>query len=399
MIPRAPRSVLFANNFPGPTLGGAEVHLMHLVRGAIAADWQVSVAAAKGSALAGDARAAGADVFELEYSRARMPSKPGRLRDIAAAYDADVIVGTGFLTNMLVRRAAAGLEGTKVVNIVHTEPDASRHEGSGPLRLGMRRRVDATSRDRVDRFVAISSAVRNALCAGGVAPERVVTIPNGIDIATVRCRRRSARAGGPGGCRAARRLRGTPRAGQRCRVLHPNGRLAGFPGAARPLRDRGLRSGGEPPARDRLRAQPRRPARLPRHVSPVAPVLAACDVVVIPSLSEGFALVAAEAMALGKPVVGTQVGGLADVVVDGETGLLVPPADPEALAAAVARLLHDPALAAADGGGRLRARRGALHARAHGRRLPCASRGAGYGVAATMACARRVERAHSDSSG
>jgi len=81
------------------------------------------------------------------------------------------------------------------------------------------------------------------------------------------------------------------------------------------------------------------------HVSPVAPVLAACDVVVIPSLSEGFALVAAEAMALGKPVVGTTVGGLVDVVADGETGLLVPPADPEALAAAAARLLHDPAAA------------------------------------------------------
>jgi hypothetical protein len=138
MTDSAPRTILFANNFPGPTLGGGEVHLMYLVRAALAEGWRVCVAAAKGSALAGDARAAGAEVFELEYSRARMPSKPGRLRDIAAAYDADVIVGTGFLTNMLVRRAAVGLEGTKVVNIVHTEPDASRHEGSGPLRQGIK---------------------------------------------------------------------------------------------------------------------------------------------------------------------------------------------------------------------------------------------------------------------
>jgi len=343
------RSILFANNFPGPTLGGGEVHLMHLVRGALASDWQVCVAAAKGSALAGDARAAGADVFELEYSRARMPSKPGRLRDIAAAYDADAIVGTSFLTNILVRRAAAELEGTRVVNIVHTEPDASRHEGSGPIRLGMRRRVDAASRDRVDRFVAISSAVRNALCAGGVEPGRVVTIPNGIDIATVRS---DAMLPEPEGLRAAGPLVGCV------------GRLAPVKGVEYFVRMAGSLGFQLPRARFVVAGSGPEESRLREiayahnlgdrllflgHVSPVAPVLAACDVVVIPSLSEGFSLVAAEAMALARPVVGTSVGGLVDVVVDGETGLLVPPGDPEALAAAVARLLRDPALASAMG--------------------------------------------------
>lgn len=345
MTPAARHSVLFANNFPGPTLGGGEVHLMHLVRGAIAAGWQVSVAAAKGSALAGDARAAGADVFELEYSRARMPSKPGRLRDIAAAYDADVIVGTGFLTNMLVRRAAAGLEGAKVVNIVHTEPDASRHEGSGPLRLGMRRRVDAASRDRVDRFVAVSSAVRDALCAGGVRPECVITIPNGIDIATVRS---DAGLPAPEGLAAAGPLVGCV------------GRLAPVKGVEYFIRMAGSLGFQLPRARFVIAGSGPEESHLREiayahglgerlaflgHVSLVAPVLAACDVVVIPSLSEGMPTVALEAMALGKPVVGTRVGGLVDVVVDGETGLLVPSADPEALAAAVARLLRDPALA------------------------------------------------------
>ncbi|MBE0417872.1 MAG: glycosyltransferase family 4 protein [Coriobacteriia bacterium] len=339
------RSILFVNNFPGPTLGGGEVHLMHLVRGAIAEDWQVSVATAKGSALAGDARAVGADVFELGYSRTRLPSKPGRLRDIAAAYDADVIVGTGFLTNMLVRRAAAGLEDTKVVNIVHTEPDASRHEGAGPLGLGMRRRVDAASRGRVDRFVAISSAVRNALCAGGVEPERVITIPNGIDIATVRS---DAGLPAPEGLRVTGPLVGCV------------GRLAPVKGVEYFIRMAGSLGFQVPRARFVIAGSGPEDSRLREiayahnlgdrlvflgHVSPVAPVLAACDVVVIPSLSEGFALVAAEAMALSRPVVGTSVGGLADVVVDGETGLLVPPADSEALAAAVARLLRNPALA------------------------------------------------------
>jgi len=64
-------------------------------------------------------------------------------------------------------------------------------------------------------------------------------------------------------------------------------------------------------------------------------------VVVCPSRREGYGVVAREAMAHGRPVVATAVGGLADAVEDGVTGLLVPPGDPAALRAAVERLLAD----------------------------------------------------------
>ncbi|HPU96678.1 MAG TPA: glycosyltransferase family 4 protein [Candidatus Hydrogenedentes bacterium] len=66
-------------------------------------------------------------------------------------------------------------------------------------------------------------------------------------------------------------------------------------------------------------------------------------IVVVPSVwHEPFGLVAVEAMAAGKPVVASRSGGLADIIVDGETGLLVPPGDPRCLAEAIARLLSDP---------------------------------------------------------
>jgi len=55
--------------------------------------------------------------------------------------------------------------------------------------------------------------------------------------------------------------------------------------------------------------------------------------------------VAMEAMALGKPVVATSVGGVPEVVVDGQTGILVQPGDPAGLAAAVVEVLSDPARA------------------------------------------------------
>jgi glycosyltransferase involved in cell wall biosynthesis len=79
--------------------------------------------------------------------------------------------------------------------------------------------------------------------------------------------------------------------------------------------------------------------------SDVADVMRAADVVVLPSLSEGLPLVILEAMSCGKPVVATPVGGIPEALVDGETGLLVPPNDSEELAKAVVRVLGDRELA------------------------------------------------------
>jgi D-inositol-3-phosphate glycosyltransferase len=72
----------------------------------------------------------------------------------------------------------------------------------------------------------------------------------------------------------------------------------------------------------------------------------AADVVMVPSRSESFGLVAAEAQACGTPVVATRIGGLTDVVDDGATGFLIDGWDPEDHAEAVLRFLDDPELAA-----------------------------------------------------
>jgi len=68
------------------------------------------------------------------------------------------------------------------------------------------------------------------------------------------------------------------------------------------------------------------------------------DIFVLPSLWEPFGLVLLEAMANGLPIVATDVDGVADVVVAGETGIVVPPANPQALAQGIVQLLKDPAL-------------------------------------------------------
>ncbi|MEM2125321.1 MAG: glycosyltransferase family 4 protein [Candidatus Methanosuratincola sp.] len=77
----------------------------------------------------------------------------------------------------------------------------------------------------------------------------------------------------------------------------------------------------------------------------VPELLGSCDIFVLPSLYEGLPLSVLEAMAAGKTVVATAVGGTSEAVQDGETGFLVPPGDPAALAEAIQRVLADPGLA------------------------------------------------------
>jgi glycosyltransferase involved in cell wall biosynthesis len=84
-------------------------------------------------------------------------------------------------------------------------------------------------------------------------------------------------------------------------------------------------------------------------VSPIAAVYERNAVAVVPSRGEGFGMVALEAAERGRPAIVSAVGGLPEIVADGETGTVVPAGDPGALAEAIVRLVRDPARAAAYG--------------------------------------------------
>ena len=102
---------------------------------------------------------------------------------------------------------------------------------------------------------------------------------------------------------------------------------------------------GEGPQRGELEHLAREldvPVYLPGRVPDVAAWLRRADLLVHPVRWEGFGLALLEAMLASLPVVATKVSSIPEIVVDGETGLLVPPDDPGALAAAVNRVLADP---------------------------------------------------------
>jgi glycosyltransferase involved in cell wall biosynthesis len=81
----------------------------------------------------------------------------------------------------------------------------------------------------------------------------------------------------------------------------------------------------------------------------VPDLIAACDAVALLSEAEALPISILEAMALARPVVTSDVGGAGEAVADGETGLVVPPGDTEAAAAALAKLAADPGAARAMG--------------------------------------------------
>jgi glycosyltransferase involved in cell wall biosynthesis len=77
----------------------------------------------------------------------------------------------------------------------------------------------------------------------------------------------------------------------------------------------------------------------------VRPYLAGCTVYVLPSYREGVPRTVLEAMAVGRPIITTDAPGCRETVIDGESGFLVPPRDPAALAATMLRFCKEPALA------------------------------------------------------
>jgi len=199
--------------------------------------------------------------------------------------------------------------------------------------------VERSALRRADAVVVLTDRTAAALAADGVPAARVHTIPSGFDPGLF--------AGGSPDVfpHVAR-----PRIGYVGR-LAPQKRVDRLVEAFGRMREpASLVVVGDGPDRERVHGLA---AGLPRvHLSgfvehtAVPAVLASLDVLVLPSAYEEMGSVLTEAMALGLPVVASDVGGIPEVVRDGQTGLLVPPGDVDALAAALDRLAADPDLRA-----------------------------------------------------
>ena len=211
-----------------------------------------------------------------------------------------------------------------------------------------------------DRFIAISAAVRDVMIRDGIPADRIEVVWSGVDV---------------------ERLEKAPRKDLREVLCLPPGTplvgdvaafgwhkaqevlVAAVPRLLEQVPDAHVVLVGEGECRPRVEAAARAlgPAGERVHFSgfrdDVPSVLPSLDLFVMSSVMEGLCTSALDAQAVGVPVVASAVGGLVEAVADGESGLLVPPRDPRALADAMARLLLDGDLSASFGeAGRARVR-------------------------------------------
>jgi glycosyltransferase involved in cell wall biosynthesis len=196
---------------------------------------------------------------------------------------------------------------------------------------------------QVECFICASEAIRQMLVSDGIPHERTVTVHEGVDIEHVR-------AAPPARVHEEFWLpHDAPIVGNVAALVPHKGQRYLIEAATLVLRqvpDARFVIAGDGELRPQLERQVKE-HRLEKHVilagfrPDVLSLHRAFDIFVMSSVTEGLGTSLLDAMACGKPIVGTTAGGIPEVVADGVTGLLVPPRDPEALARALVTLLKD----------------------------------------------------------
>jgi glycosyltransferase involved in cell wall biosynthesis len=327
--------------------GGGERGFLQLIRALAADGTAVAVAAQPGGPFEAGVRAAGGT-----FEPMKMTSRTGlgtilRLRRRVRTGRFALVHSQGARADFFTRLALLGVPAPRLVSTVQMPVEGF---DVSPWRRSLYRVFDRLGRGRVDRFIVVSRSLEHRLTADrGLSRRRVVLVANGVetDRLTPEARQRMAVP--------ARRALGvdeaTPLIGAAGRLVAQKGFgdlvgamrhvLARVPGAR-------LAIAGEGPLRDALAARARASGLsilLPGFQADVSRFLAALDVLVIPSAREGFPMITLEGMALGLPIVATTIEGLVEQIEPDTNGLLVPPGDPAALGAAIARVLEDRALA------------------------------------------------------
>lgn len=322
------------------------------LRGALALDpehYEIVFITGEGDDLVMKAREAGHEVVLMPHLRSEIAPADDRraLADLQACLKGfDVVHTHSSKAGALGRLAAHRLEAPRIVHTFHGFPF---HEFQSRARRAAYVGIERYLSRRTDVFLAVGGAVAAEAVRRGIAvPERVRVINPAIES--------SPAPASPAVRAAARRRLGVPIG---CKVVGTVGRVdyqkapESFVDAIAALdrQDAYAVWIGDGPLRREMESRAERRGLQHRfrclgHRDDVPELLPGLDVFVMASRYEGLPCAVAEAMAVGLPVVATAVNAVPDVVLPGETGLLVGPERPRQLAAAIGYLLDQPAEAA-----------------------------------------------------
>jgi len=330
----AARRPLILHTEASTGLGGQEIRILTETRWLLEHGWDALIAGQPGSPLLAEAAAAGLPAVPVRMRGAVDARALLALRRLVRSRDAALVHTHSSIDSWLATLAARSL-GRPVVR--------SRHVSIAiPRRRALVYRL-------AHRVLTSGEAIRDIVVRAGVPPERVVSIPAGVDTARFHP--------GVSGRRVREELGlAGPLVGIVANVRGSKGHRYFLEAARDVLAERPetrFLVVGEGVGLDDVRRRARE-LGLEREVvftgfrRDVPEVMAALDVLVLPSVkSEATSQVIPQAFAVGTPVAATAVGGIPEIVRDGENGRLAPPADAPALARAILSLLADPGAARA----------------------------------------------------
>ena len=331
--------------------GGGERAFAQIINGLDKENYSVHAACLPGSAGQASEQFAeeirnSAELIPFDLRSLISPSGMIRLAGIIREKNIALVHSQGTRANFYARAAARLAGGAAVVSTIAAPVE---EYNVGPLRKALYLAFDRLGEGRVDKFIAVASHIERKLVRGrGIPPRKVVRIYNGIEYGKYICDQADA-------ARARTELKVGPDvflAGAFCRLSWEKG-LFHLIEAAQKLKEDGSGAAavkyliaGEGEQERALKSKVKSCGLEDRFIftgflKDIRPALGAADIMVLPSLREGFPMSVLEAMAMGKPVVASNIEGVDESVADGDTGLLVPPGDSAALAGAISALFTD----------------------------------------------------------
>jgi len=321
--------------------GGAQEHLYSLATRMDTARYDVSVVALSPGSAVRKLQRAGIPVLVIDEADDAICV--GALAAHLAEVRPDIVHAHMFRAETVATRAVLAL-----AEIGHRRPYLVSTVHSSRVRHETDKDVLRELTPHMDRLIAVSRAIEQKIRDEGRDTVPVTLIYNGVDLERYDhqeacCTLPEEYGMEPGSQIVGVVARLEPEKG------HPT-LVEAWPKVLRAVPDSYLLIVGEGSRRDALEAQARE-LRIAHRVvftgrrDDVPAVTAALDVAVLPSYREAQGLTILEAMALSRPVVASDVGGIPEMIEDGKTGLLVPPHDADALAAAIVRLLTNHPLA------------------------------------------------------
>jgi glycosyltransferase involved in cell wall biosynthesis len=285
------------------------------------------------------------EFFPLDFSKRLNFSLILRLSRIIKENEIGIVHGQGVRAEFYARLASRLVGKSKYVSTI-----AMPVEGFdvGPVRKKIYSLFDRFSEKFVDRFLVVSDVLRDKMIRGrGIPAEKVIRIYNGIEVDHYLPQDQS---------RSRERIRNEFNIGGDSLFIAAVGRLVwqkGFehlvqamPKLLKQFPQTKVLLVGEGPLKDDLKALARK-LKIEKQIifanfrKDVKEILSAIDILVIPSLLEGFPMITLEGMAMAKPIIATTIEGIKEQIVDGESGILIPSRDSKSIAEAIIRLGKD----------------------------------------------------------